>query len=84
LRNNTKGYGGKTRQTDSQSSDTTAPSADVPFVDLAPDGQSGKFWIHPRTYRYLYLQRLIPAINVKAKHRTSQLPESYFTLYKQY
>jgi hypothetical protein len=26
LRNNTKGYGGKTHQTDSQNSDTTAPS----------------------------------------------------------
>jgi hypothetical protein len=22
----------------------------VPFVVLAPDGQSGNFWIHPRTY----------------------------------
>jgi hypothetical protein len=42
LRRNTKGYDGKTYQTDSQNSDTTAPS-----VAVTPGGQFGNFWIHP-------------------------------------
>jgi len=26
----------------------------VPFTVLAPGGQSGKFWIHPRTFREIW------------------------------
>jgi hypothetical protein len=47
LRSNTKGYGGRTYYPDSQNSDTTAPSSRELSV-LAPGGQSGNFWIHPR------------------------------------
>jgi hypothetical protein len=44
LRSNKKGYGGKTHKTDSQNSDTTAPSGRaVPFVVLAPRGQPETF-----------------------------------------
>jgi hypothetical protein len=48
LRSNTKGYGSKTHYSDSQNSDTTAPSA-----VLAPGGQSRNFWIHPRILKAL-------------------------------
>jgi len=50
LRSNKKGYGGKAHYTDSQNSDTTAPSGRglLSFVVLAPGGQSGNFWIYSR------------------------------------
>jgi len=51
LRRNTEGCGSKAHHTDSQNSDGTAPGVRaVPFVVLAPGGQSGNFWLHPNMF----------------------------------
>jgi hypothetical protein len=66
LRSNTEGYGGKTHQADSQNIDTdiTAPIGRELYhlQFFAPGGQSGKFWIHPRTFIVPWL--LLPALLV--------------------
>jgi hypothetical protein len=53
--NTTKGYGGKTHKTDSQNSETTAPSGrELYRLQFSlPGGKSGKFWIYPRIYSTL-------------------------------
>jgi len=50
-RSNTKGYGGKTHHTDSQNSDTTAPSSRE-LYHLQFSLQSGNVWIHPRMWPF--------------------------------
>jgi len=55
LKSNTKGYGGKTHQTDSQNSDTIAPSGrELYHLQFSLQAASPEiFWIH-RSRRTVY------------------------------
>jgi len=83
LRGNKRGYGGKTYYTDSQNSNTTAPSGrDCTICSYRSRWPVRKFWIHPRTYfRKLVCQKMQPRNDrvrtPKLTHRTWHAPSKH-------
>jgi hypothetical protein len=72
LRSNTKGYGVKTHYTDSQNSDTTAPSGRELYHSVfAPGGQSGNFLEEPNK-----TTKEPPIISHWVENRTQYLPHT--------